>query len=78
MKQKDVLIGKSYLFYYTDSLHKKDMIGSVVTVVGSESRSRSVNFHAGIVPTGISKKPKRYKLSNGRYANAGELKELKQ
>lgn len=78
MKQKDIVVGKSYLFYYTDTLHKKDMVGSVVTVVGSKLGSKSINYHSGIVPTGMSKKPKRYKLSNGRYANAGELKELKQ
>ena len=74
MKQSDVVIGNEYLFYTTDTKHKKDMVGSVVKVVG-QKKGKTVykNYH-----NQAAKTPSRFVLSNGRYANAGELKQITQ
>ncbi len=72
MKQTDVKVGQSYLFYSTCTEHKKDMLGTVVKVISSKGSKRKVQNQDGILYFG--KSPKRFKLDNGRYANAGELK----
>jgi hypothetical protein len=69
MKQSEVIIGNSYLFKGTDTLHKKDMIGQVVTVIGKKSAKTVYKNYLN--PK--AKTPIRFKLSNGRCANAGEL-----
>lgn len=69
MKQNEVKIGESYLFRTTSTEHKKDMIGTIVKVVGSKPGSRK--YVSWRHPSHRS--PKRFKLDNGRWANAGEL-----
>lgn len=74
MKQSEIEIGHSYIFKCTDSLHKKDMIGTIVTIVSkTENNSNNKEYFKNR----RYKKPIRFKLSNGRYANAGELTNIK-
>jgi len=73
MKQTDVKIGESYVFKCTSHEHKKDMIGTIVTVVGKK-KSKKYPVKQGGILTGYGCKPIRFRLSNGRYANAGELR----
>lgn len=75
MKQEEIKSGESYLFYKTDVAHRKFMEGTIVTVAGSRSGGKKENYHGGVL-TGVGKKPKRFKLTNGSYCNAGELKKL--
>lgn len=70
----DVHSGESYLFYYTDVPHRKFMVGTVVTVRGAKSGSHRAADQQGILS--VRRTPKRFKLTNGSYANAGELKPL--
>lgn len=73
MKQSDVIIGESYVFKHTTTEHKKDMIGTIVTVVGKRKGKKTPSKQNGII-TGYGNRPTRFKLSNGRFANAGELR----
>lgn len=79
MKQTEIKTGESYLFARTDTVHKKDMVGTIVTVTGRRNGGDKPQYHGGVggVFTGTGRKPKRFKLSNGRYANASELTEIK-
>ena len=73
MKQSDVKIGAKYLFARTETEHKKDMIGTVVCVLGKRRGAVKPQYHSGLVKTGNQRSLIRFKLDNGRYANAGEL-----
>ncbi len=77
MKQTEIEVGKSYLFNTTDVEHRKNMIGTVVTVVSSRSGKSKANKQFGMI-TGIGRNPKRYRLSNGQACKAAELKHLPQ
>lgn len=74
MKQADVKTGESYLFRCTDTGHRKNMIGTVVKVIGRKRKGKKQLFNHGM--GGIGRPPIRFKLSNGQYANAGELAEI--
>lgn len=78
MKQSEIIIGNEYLFKTTHTEHKKDMINTVVKVVGSvKGRLKKRTRFGGNMSCGTNiKTPTKYKLSNGRYANAAELKEI--
>lgn len=76
MKQADVKSGESYLFTTTDIPHRKFMEGTVVTVCGSKSGKTKANYHSGQLFTGLGRSPKRFKLTNGQYCNAGNLAPL--
>jgi hypothetical protein len=73
MKQNEIITGNSYLFANTDVEHRKNMIGTIVTVVSRKQGNKKPNFQGGML-TGIGKKPIRFKLSNGQWANAANLK----
>ena len=77
MKQDEVKVGESYLFTRTDVEHRKFMEGTIVTVCGSKQGKKKANYHSGVILTGIGKSPKRFKLTNGQYCNAGNLKIVK-
>ena len=72
MKQNDIIIGNKYLFKCTDTLHKKDMIGKIFTIKGIKKGKIKKSYWVNQ----RTKKPNRYLLCNGRYANAGELKQI--
>lgn len=71
MKQKDIHGGKEYLFALTEFEHKKDMVGTIVKVAERIKGKKKIDYFGT-----VSYNPMRFKLSNGRYANAAELKEL--
>ena len=75
MKEKDIERGKSYLFKSTDVEHRKFMIGTIVTVSGVKKGKKCVWYQGGIIPIS-GRKPKKFKLTNGHYANAANLQEL--
>jgi hypothetical protein len=75
MKQSEIKTGESYLFTRTDVENRKFMEGTIVTVCSSKQRNKKPNIQSGII-TGIGKKPKRFKLTNGHYANAANLQPL--
>jgi len=71
MKQTDVKKGESYLFGRTDVEHRKFMQGTIVTVSGIKCGSkRIVSTERGLE---TKKNPKRFKLTNGHWANAANL-----
>jgi hypothetical protein len=76
VKQSQVKSGDSYLFYRTDVEHRKSMEGTIVTISGSKIGGKKENYHSGILFTGVGRKPKRFKLTNGQWCNAGELKTI--
>lgn len=72
MKQHEVKTGESYLFINTDVEHRKNMIGTIVTVVGrKQGKKKHITTHGF---SSIGKSPIRFKLSNGQYANAANLR----
>lgn len=75
MKQKDVKRGESYLFHHTDVPHRKFMEGTVVTVSGIKKGKETTIIAHGCIPQ-PARKPTRFKLTNGQYANAGDLRPL--
>jgi hypothetical protein len=76
MKQSEIVTGNEYRFFTPHTEHKKDMNGTIVKVVGRKKGKLKANYQSGIIFTGTGRTPVRFKLSNGRYANAGELKEI--
>jgi len=74
MKQSEIIIGNTYLFHTTHVEHRKFMIGNLVKVIvkrnGGEKDPQLPNYSI----QNPMKRPIRFKLSNGHYANAGELK----
>ena len=74
MKQEEIITGNSYLFASTDRPDKKWMVGTIVIVVGRKKGGKKISISNGIPYT--SKKPMRFKLSNGSYANAANLKPI--
>lgn len=72
MKQSEIKTGETYLFATTEHEHKKDMIGQHVTVEAVRKGKKRINKHG--LSLGIA--PPKYKLSNGRYAKAAEMKAL--
>lgn len=75
MKQAEVKTGETYLFKRTDVEHRKNMVGTHVTIAGAKTGGKKINFHGGTV-TGVGKKPKRFRLTNGQTCNAGEIEEI--
>ena len=74
MKLKDVRIGETYLFYNTCVEHRKFMIRNFVKVIDKRGGGKKYPKIPNYSMEGIGKKPIRFKLDNGHYANAGELK----
>lgn len=72
MKQNDIIVGNKYFFKCTDILHKKDMIGKIFTI--KSIKKGNIKKHYFVNQR--TKKPNKYLLCNGRYANAGELREI--
>lgn len=77
MRESEIKSGESYLFTGSSIEHRKFMNGTIVTVCGRKSGSvRTRQDCNGMTFTGRT--PKRFKLTNGQYANAGNLKALPQ
>ena len=75
MKQDDIKNNHSYLFKTTDVVHKKDMVNTIVTVIKQKKGKVKLNYQNGLL-TGQGNSPKRYLLSNGRWAKAAELQSI--
>lgn len=74
MKQNDVIKGCSYLFATTTVKHRMDMIGTVVMVTALRKGAKKAGYNHNIPVTNTGMM--RIKLSNGRNANASELKKI--
>lgn len=75
MKQNEIITGESYLFTNTDVDHRKNMIGTTVTVVGRKGGNKKHNYQGGIL-TGTGKSPMKFKLNNGQSCNAANLRAI--
>lgn len=73
MREHEVKSGESYLFANTDVEHRKNMVGTIVTVCGVLKGKDKTHYQHD-----NGKKPNRFKLTNGQYANAGNLKPITQ
>ena len=71
MKENEIIIGESYLFANTDIIHRKNMVGTIVEVVSKVKGNKKKPDYLGL---NGGTKPTRFKLSNGQYANASNLK----
>lgn len=76
MNQREIKIGESYLFFRTDVAHRKGMEGTIVKVIGQINGGKKKETMWS--NCGGGNKPMRFKLDNGQYCNAGELKPQKQ
>lgn len=76
MKQSEIIVGKTYFFHNTDVEHRKSMVGTNVTVVGKKKGKLRPSSHGGVI-TGYGNSPIKFKLSNGKYCTAGNLRPLK-
>ncbi len=74
MKQSEVIIGNIYLFYNTCVLHRKFMVGTLVKVIGKRTGGKKYPDFPNYSMHNPGKRPIRFKLNNGHYANAGEIK----
>ncbi len=74
MKQLEIITGNSYLFYGTCVDHRKFMVGSVVKVIGKKGGGMKKPSVPNYSMQNPGKRPIRFKLENGSYANAGELR----
>lgn len=71
MKQTDIKTGEKYLFKSTIFDHKKHMVGQVFIVVKRiKGKKNTKAFHRNK----RGKKPDKFLLCNGEYANPVELK----
>lgn len=75
MKEADIKTAENYLFTRTDVEHRKNMEGTIVTVIGKKRGTKKANYQGGIL-TGVGKGTLKFKLSNGQYANAANLKKI--
>jgi len=75
MKQADIQVGHEYLFICTDVEHRKDMVGTIVRVIRKRPGRAKTALYSGVIPY-TAKSPMRIGLSNGRWANAAELREI--
>ncbi len=76
MKQSEIVIGNSYLFYRTEIVHRKDLIGTIVKIVGKKKRGKGkLQMHSNYLPQ-ITGGYWVYKTDMGRKVNCCELKEL--
>lgn len=74
MKQAEIKTGETYLFYHTCVEHRKFMVGKLVKVVGRRGGGKKYPSLPNYSMQNPGKRPIRFKLENGQYANAGELR----
>lgn len=74
MKQKDIKSGNQYLFWRTEHTHRKDMVGTTVTIVKSriKGKGQCKNAYIGNIHGGH----RIYITDTGRKVSACELKEI--
>lgn len=77
MKVSEIITGKDYKFAYTEVVHRKDMINTIVTISGRKRKGKGRPvYHQGI-RVGETGGYIVFKTTIGRNVSASELKEIK-
>lgn len=72
MKEKEVEIGSSYLFHNTTVIHRKQMIGSIVTICGKKRKGKGKHLLNGDISGGHVQ----FITQDGAKVLASELKQI--
>ena len=76
MKQKEIIIGNSYLFNKTSIPHRKDLEGKVVTIVSKKQKGKGKPVYQNGIEIERRGAHLVFKTSDDRTVAACELSEL--